>query len=96
MNWFPRTNKCSLGYKRTVKPNPERKVKGRLNFSCIYGLDHYRKGTPKSKIKVAEGEQCGLPDEDQHISAAGWDVGVEELSGSAYKSCWGASPSDRC
>ena len=54
VNCFQRTNKCILGYKRTVKPNPEKKVKGRLNFSCIHGLDHFRKGThprPKTRKK---------------------------------------------
>ena len=43
INWFQRTNHCCLGYARTVKPNPEKKVKGRLNFACIHGISHYRK-----------------------------------------------------
>ena len=43
INWFQRTNHCCLGYARTVKPNPEKKVKGRLNFACIHGISHCRK-----------------------------------------------------
>ena len=43
INWFQSTNHCALGYKRTVKPNPEKYVKGRLNFACIHGLKNHRK-----------------------------------------------------
>lgn len=52
INWFQKENHCCLGFKRTVKPNPEKHVKGRLNFACIHGINHHRKNIhPKPKIR---------------------------------------------
>ena len=45
INSYQRRFFCSLGYKRTVKPNPEKNLRGRINVACINGLDHFRKGT---------------------------------------------------
>ena len=53
INWFQSTNHCALGYKRTVKPNLEKYVKGRLNFVCIYGLKHHRKKPSSEKLRYA-------------------------------------------
>ena len=52
INWFQRVNHCCLGYKRTVKPNPEKNIKGRLNFACIHGINHHRINIhPKPKLR---------------------------------------------
>ena len=52
LNAYQRANHCCLGFTRTVKPNPDRGVKGRLNIACIHGLKHYREkahGKPKER-----------------------------------------------
>jgi hypothetical protein len=55
VNSFQRSNYCSLGYQRTVKPNPEKNVRGRLNFACIHGINHHRKLIhPKPKIRFKQ------------------------------------------
>ena len=52
VNHFQRTNKCNLGCKRTVLPDPQKKRKGRLNFACIHGLYHHREAIhPKPSIR---------------------------------------------
>ena len=52
INWFQKKNQCCLGYKRTVRPNPEKNLKGRLNFACIHGISHHRKNIhPKPKFR---------------------------------------------
>ena len=45
------SNHCVLGYKRTVQPQPEKNVRGRVNFVCIHGLDHERKQKRAPKIR---------------------------------------------